>query len=182
MDMSRHPEPPQRPQTEPHPETAQHPESATGDARRIEPAAGPLARPALLALGWVAVGAAAVGVALPVMPTTIFLLIALWAFSRSSPRFGNWIRKHRVFGPFVRDWESYGAIPTRAKWLAIVMMGGSLAWLALFTAAPPIAVALTAGMLTCVAIYIMSCPAPPARPTAGLSRQRVDRTDKFPTA
>jgi molybdopterin-guanine dinucleotide biosynthesis protein A len=81
------------------------------------------------ALGWTAVALAAAGAILPLLPTTIFLLIALWAFARGSPEWADWLRANRRFGPYIRDWEERGAIPVRAKALAIVMMSASLAWL-----------------------------------------------------
>ena len=134
-----------------------------------------LARPAYLMLGWLCVGAGAVGVVLPVMPTTIFLLGALWAFSRSSPRFSTWIRQHAGFGPYVRDWDLYHAIPTHAKVLAVSMMSASFAWLLFFTEIPAVALIATGLVMLGAAGYVVTRPAPPR---AGLSRQRVDRADK----
>ena len=141
--------------------------------------ASAITRPAYLMLGWLCVGAGAVGVVLPVMPTTIFLLGALWAFSRSSPRFGSWIRNHPVFGPYVRDWDLYHAIPTHAKVLAVSMMSVSFAWLLFFTEIPAFALIATGLVMLGAAGYVVTRPAPP---TAALSRQRVDRADKLPTA
>lgn len=77
------------------------------------------------ALGLVAVALAAVGVVLPVMPTTVFLLVALWAFARGSPELAERLREHPTYGRFIRDWEERGAIPTRAKVLAVAMMAVS---------------------------------------------------------
>ena len=76
-------------------------------------------------IGLAAVALAAVGVVLPVMPTTVFLLIALWAFARGSPEWAERLRQHPTYGGLIRDWEERGAIPTRAKIAAVVMMGAS---------------------------------------------------------
>jgi uncharacterized membrane protein YbaN (DUF454 family) len=54
---------------------------------------------AFLALAWVSFALGVVGLVLPVVPTTPFMLVALWAFSRSSRRFHDWLYHHRIFGP-----------------------------------------------------------------------------------
>jgi hypothetical protein len=70
-------------------------------------------------VGVVCVGLATAGVFLPLMPTTVFLLIALWAFAKGSPEWADRVRRHPRLGPFVRDWEERRAIPRRAKALAV---------------------------------------------------------------
>ncbi len=75
------------------------------------------------ALGWGAVGLGILGVVLPVLPTTPFLLVAAFAFGKSSPRARAWLIDHAHFGPTIRDWEERGAISRRAKILATTMMG-----------------------------------------------------------
>ncbi|MCH4554286.1 YbaN family protein, partial [Aestuariibaculum sp. L182] len=65
------------------------------------------------ALGWVMVALGFIGALLPVMPTTIFLIIAAWCFGRSSPRFEKWLLEHPVFGPTLVQWQRHGAIPLR---------------------------------------------------------------------
>lgn len=75
-----------------------------------------------LALGWAAVALGLLGVILPVLPTTPFLLVAAFAFGNSSPRARAWLIDHAHFGPAIRDWEERGAISRRAKTLAVSMM------------------------------------------------------------
>lgn len=87
------------------------------------------ARHLLQALGWICVALGAAGAVLPVLPTTPFLLVALWAFARSSPRFHTWLLENRYLGPYIRDWEANHAIPFRAKVLAVTMMSASALWL-----------------------------------------------------
>lgn len=60
-------------------------------------------------------GLAFIGVALPLIPTTPFLLLAAFCFARSSERLNNWIHSHRLFGPLLLNWKHYGAISRRAK-------------------------------------------------------------------
>ncbi|WP_025899193.1 YbaN family protein [Sneathiella glossodoripedis] len=76
----------------------------------------------LMAIGWLFVLIGAIGVVVPVLPTTPFLLISLWAFSQSSDRFHAWLYNHRFFGPPLRDWEAHGIIPLRAKTIALATM------------------------------------------------------------
>lgn len=63
-----------------------------------------------------------IGIFLPVLPTTPFILLTAACWSRSSPRFHAWLHQHRTFGPMVRDWENHRAVPLKAKWLAWSMM------------------------------------------------------------
>ena len=78
-----------------------------------------------LALGLSSVGLGAAGIVLPLLPTTPFLLLALWAFSRSSPRFRHWLETHPRFGPPLAAWRERGAIPRRAKTLAAIALATS---------------------------------------------------------
>jgi len=87
-------------------------------------------RIALTVLGLVFVGLGAVGVVLPVLPTTPFLLIAAWCFTRSSPTLARWLHDNRWFGPVLRDWDRFGVVPLRAKLLATAMITLSWAWVA----------------------------------------------------
>ncbi|MCK0169918.1 YbaN family protein [Aliiroseovarius sp. S1123] len=75
-----------------------------------------------LTLGWCAVALGLLGVILPVLPTTPFLLVAAFAFGNSSPRARAWLIDHAHFGPAIQDWEERGAISRRAKTLATSMM------------------------------------------------------------
>src|SRR5690625_4156954 len=68
-----------------------------------------------LSVTWLALGLAAAGAILPVMPTTPFLLVALWAGSRASPRFRFWLFRHPRYGPALRAWHRHRAIPLRAR-------------------------------------------------------------------
>ncbi|MCR9212194.1 MAG: YbaN family protein [Proteobacteria bacterium] len=90
----------------------------------------------LLSIGWFFVALGTIGVFLPVLPTTPFLLISLWAFSQSSDRFHHWLYTHRHFGPPLQAWSEHGIIPTRAKILAVGTMGISATFVILFSETP----------------------------------------------
>ena len=112
----------------------------------------------LKGLGFVFVGLGFIGIFLPLVPTTPFLLLALACFARSSPQVHSWLINHKVLGPYVRDWERDRAIPLKAKIIALVMMSASFAWLLLGTNAPAIAIWMTGGILSLVAIFIVTRP------------------------
>jgi len=77
-------------------------------------------------LGIAAVAAGVVGIVLPLVPTTPFLLLAAFAFSRSSPRFEAWLVDHPRLGPPIRDWRAHRAIGRRAKVVAVGLMAATL--------------------------------------------------------
>ncbi|KKJ76639.1 hypothetical protein WH95_12625 [Kiloniella litopenaei] len=121
-------------------------------------------RVCLMCIGWICVGLGLIGIILPLLPTTPFLLVALWAFSHSSERFHNWLYQHHLLGPMVRDWDCYRVIPVKAKALAITMMSASLAYVAYKDVVPLWGLGLIGFCLLCVAIFILRCPSrPPAR-------------------
>lgn len=72
----------------------------------------------LVILGWVMVAVGGIGLVLPIMPTTPFLVVAAYCFSKGSPRLHRWVRQHRRFGPPLRDWEDHRVIRTKAKAIA----------------------------------------------------------------
>jgi uncharacterized membrane protein YbaN (DUF454 family) len=83
-------------------------------------------------LGGVSLLLGIIGIFLPLLPTTPFVLLAAACFARGSERFHAWLVGHHRFGPLVRDWQAYRSIPLRAKCLAIGMMWtsmGATAWL-----------------------------------------------------
>ncbi len=75
-----------------------------------------------LAAGWTALGLGVVGVALPLMPTTVFVLIAAFCFARSSERFHRWILSHRLFGPMVRNFREGRGLPRQARFRAVTLI------------------------------------------------------------
>jgi hypothetical protein len=80
-----------------------------------------------LVLGLLCVGAGVLGIFLPVLPTTPFMLLAAACFARSSDRFYHWLLNHAVFGSTVREWREHRSIPLRSKWVAILTMAVTLA-------------------------------------------------------
>jgi len=84
------------------------------------------------------VGCAYIGAIVPGIPTTVFLVLALWCFSKSSEKLRNWIWEHSIFGPYVQDWTEKRIYPTKAKWIMLTCCAASYAWL-IYIALKPIA-------------------------------------------
>lgn len=119
---------------------------------------GKLARGLWAAGGFFFVGLGLIGIALPVLPTTPFLILAAGCFARSSPRMEAWILGHPKFGPLVRDWQARGAIPRRAKQLAIVSMAASFAILWGLLQAPAMVLGIVGATLALTSLWIWSRP------------------------
>ncbi len=117
-----------------------------------------LKRPLLLGAGWLCVGLGLIGVILPLFPTTPFLLVAVWAFSNSSPELAEKIRNHPIVGHFIRDWQDEGVVPVQAKVLAVGMMTAGVAYMHFGAHAPVWAVILAASVMLAVSGYIISRP------------------------
>ena len=122
------------------------------------PESRPLMRGIWLALGLIATAAGLIGAVLPLLPTTPFLILAAACFARSSPRLEARILNDPRFGPLVHEWRARGAIPPKAKLLAVGgMTGGYMVFL--FTSRPEAPLALlVAALMGLVAIWLLSRP------------------------
>lgn len=100
---------------------------------------------------------AVAGVALPLLPATPFLLVAAYAFARSSPRLHAWLISHAQFGPLIDNWNRYGAISPRAKTAAVGVMlatlGASLLW-----GVGAIVLVIQAAVMAATATFILTRP------------------------
>ncbi|MCO4319404.1 YbaN family protein [Phyllobacterium sp. 21LDTY02-6] len=109
-------------------------------------------------VGWIMVALGFVGALLPVMPTTIFLIIAAWCFSRSSPRFENWLLTHPVFGPTLVKWRQSGAIPGRIKLIALAGMAFGFGSFYYFARPTPALAGFVALFFIASAVYVVTRP------------------------
>jgi uncharacterized membrane protein YbaN (DUF454 family) len=89
--------------------------------------ASPLVRAALIAAGTVFLVLGIVGIFLPLLPTTPFVLLAAACYARGSRRFYDWLLANRTFGPMILEWRQHGSIPYRTKLTAIALMSVTLA-------------------------------------------------------
>jgi len=117
-------------------------------------------RAAWQVLGLAATGCGFIGAFLPLVPTTPFLLLAAFAFARSSPGLHRWLLTHPRLGPPLRNWQRHGAIDRRSKALAILVMGAALAG-SMLLGLPAWLFATQAVVLGVVAAFILSRPGGP---------------------
>lgn len=76
----------------------------------------------LIVIGMISLLIGLIGLVLPLLPTTPFVLLSAWLFSRSSKRFHHWLQTNRLTGPIIFNWEKNKTIPHRAKVTAIIMI------------------------------------------------------------
>ncbi|TWI50479.1 hypothetical protein IQ22_03873 [Pseudomonas duriflava] len=114
----------------------------------------PWVRYSLLALGWLSIALGVIGIFLPILPTTPFLLLAAACFMRSSRRFYNWLVNHPRLGPLIKDYLEGEGIPLQGKIYAITSMWISIGiscWLIPYFWARLLMVICS----LCVSIYIL---------------------------
>lgn len=89
-----------------------------GEGQRL----GPVGRWLLVAAGSASLGLGVLGIFLPVLPTTPFLLLAAFCYARSSQRLYDWLLSTRRLGPYIRTWRENKAIPLRLKIWTLTLM------------------------------------------------------------
>ena len=117
-----------------------------------------ISRPFYLTLGFICLGLGFIGLLLPVLPTTPFILAAAFAFSKSSERLHTWLLGHKLYGPLIANWQRYGVIRPKAKWTSvslIVVLAGPSIYL---VSAPAYAKALLVAICACVVCFIVTRP------------------------
>jgi uncharacterized protein len=112
----------------------------------------------LRVLGLVCVGLGILGAFLPLLPTTIFFIIAVFCFAKSAPAWRQRILDHPRFGPPVRRFVDHGVIARRAKLIAIGAIAVNFALTLAFVAMSTVTVAILATVLTTVSAYIATRP------------------------
>ena len=111
----------------------------------------------LLSLGLLCVGLAFIGIFVPGIPTTPFLIVALWAFAQSSKKFHTWLLNHKRFGAILRNWESHKVVPKKAKILMVTLQISAVVMIQYSLNNIFITISL-AVLLLCVAWYVISLP------------------------
>lgn len=117
--------------------------------------------PLYIALGWASLGLGFLGVFLPILPTTPFVLLAAFFFSRGSKRLHTWLLESRTFGPIIRDWERHGVIRPRAKALSLTMMALLFGYTLIFVDVSVWVKAVVSAIGLSTAGFILSRPSSP---------------------
>jgi uncharacterized membrane protein YbaN (DUF454 family) len=110
-----------------------------------------------LVLGFLSLGMAYIGVVVPGIPFSIFLVFAAYCFAKSSKRMHDWLYNHKYFGPFLTNWVQKRVFPTKGKYAMILVMSSSLAFL-WFSTGNIKAVLWSGGFMALVAIWAWRYP------------------------
>ena len=97
------------------------------------------------------------GVFLPLLPSTCFILLATWAFSKSSPVFHNWLLHDSPFSHSIQNWQRHRVIPTKIKWIASISIVVSYAITLTLVSNAYVLTALALGLVGLLA-FILSKP------------------------
>ncbi len=108
--------------------------------------------------GTVLVAVAMIGIALPILPTTPFLLLAAACYARSSRELHNRLLYNRWLGRYIRDWYEGRGIPLRAKALAITSLVLTIGYSILFVLPGTISKAVMVGVAIAVTVHILRIP------------------------
>ena len=112
-------------------------------------------------LGWLCFGVGVLGAFLPLLPTTPFMLLALWAFSRSSERFRLWLWAHKRFGPPLQNWKRHRVVSVPVRVTAYLSMTASLAFTAFLRDFHWAVPGATAALCLVGVVFISRCPTRP---------------------
>lgn len=115
-----------------------------------------------LLLGHLSLALGIIGAVLPLLPTTPFLLLSAFAFSRSSPRLARWLHEHPRLGPPILNWRKHGVIGRGAKVVVVVAAVVSLSS-SLWLAVPWWALAAQGVILSLVLLFVLTRPSRPLR-------------------
>jgi uncharacterized membrane protein YbaN (DUF454 family) len=110
-----------------------------------------------LALGWLCVVLGLIGAILPILPTTVFFILAAFFFTKGAPRLRHWLISHPAFGPPIQNWENTGSIAPRIKVVALTMMGVTLA-ISIAFAMPLKIIIIQSLCMSAAALYILTRP------------------------
>lgn len=108
-------------------------------------------------LGFLSLGMAYIGIITPGIPYSIFVVFAAYCFSNGSERMHRWIYNHKIFGPFLTNWNERRVFPQKMRYLMLGMMTLSLC-IMFFTGVKPIGILSTAVFMALVAVWAWRFP------------------------
>lgn len=108
-------------------------------------------------IGGISLSLGIVGAFLPLLPSTCFILLASWAFAKSSPTFHAWLYYKSPFAKSIQDWQQHRVIPSRVKWIAAASITVSYSITVLFVENAYVLFAVGMGLLSLLT-YLFSKP------------------------
>jgi uncharacterized membrane protein YbaN (DUF454 family) len=108
-------------------------------------------------LGFLSLGMAYIGVVTPGIPYSPFVVFAAYCFSKGSERMHRWIYNHKLFGPFLTNWNTKRVFPQKMKYFMLAMMSTSLIIMTV-SGVKPVGIISTAGFMALVAIWAWRFP------------------------
>lgn len=123
-------------------------------------------------LGFLSLGMAYIGVITPGIPYSPFVVFAAYCFSKGSERMHRWIYNHKIFGPFLTNWNQKRVFPTKMKYFMLVMMSSSLI-IMMFSGVKTIGIIYTAIFMAAVAVWAWRFPGSVAE-----HQRRIDNGEK----
>ena len=112
-----------------------------------------------LALGFGSLFLAVLGVVLPILPATPFLLVSAFSFARSSPRLHDWLVEHPRLGPPIKNWRSNRSIPRNIKIAAVAVMIATFAFSLVMGVSNTVLI-IQAVVMSAAAAFVISRPIP----------------------
>lgn len=120
----------------------------------------PVKRHAIFAVGWLSLVLGAIGVLLPLVPTTPFLLLSAACFAETSPRFHRWLLNSPLFGPIIVNWQNERFIEKRTKKRVLVIICLTFSMSILIVGIPALQLMLAVIMLVCL-VFVSRLPTVP---------------------
>ena len=117
---------------------------------------GPLVRILLIVAGTIFVVLGVVGVFVPLLPTTVFLLLAAWCYARSSDRFLRWLLYNRLFGEYIRNYREGRGLRVREKAFTLGVLWASIGYTLFFLGVPTWVNLLLLVMASVVTVHILT--------------------------
>lgn len=111
-------------------------------------------------LGFISLGMAYIGLITPGVPYSPFIVFAAYCFSKGSERMHRWIYNHKIFGPFLTNWNTKRVFPQKARYLMLIMMSISLI-IMVVTGVKPIGIVSTAVFMALVVMWAWRYPNTP---------------------